>query len=85
MTQIEKIFRVKQEITQEFNNPTRQSIEATEDYAVKKVVESREIQTGDHNADGNRPEVVNVVYGTSGTPPAANTTPIGTLYIQYVN
>jgi len=29
------------------------------------------------------PEVVNVVYGT-GSPPAANTTPIGTLFIKYV-
>ena len=30
------------------------------------------------------PQVVNVVYGT-GSPPAAGTTPIGTLFIQYLS
>lgn len=29
-------------------------------------------------------QVINATYGTSATPPAANTTPIGSLYIQYV-
>jgi len=29
------------------------------------------------------PQVVNVVYGTSATPPVASTTTEGTLYIQY--
>jgi hypothetical protein len=28
-------------------------------------------------------KIVGIVYGTSATPPTANTTPIGTLYIQY--
>lgn len=29
-------------------------------------------------------EVVNVCYGTSSTPPAANTTTEGALYVQYI-
>lgn len=33
---------------------------------------------------GNNAEAVNVVFGTSATPPAANTVPQGTIYIQYV-
>lgn len=82
MVTVNKIFRI-QEPSQSFNIPQRQSSEATEDYSVKKVIESREIQTGDHNANGARPEVVNVCYGTSATPPTASTTPIGTIYIQY--
>ena len=36
----------------------------------------------DHNT-GTNPRIVNICYGTSETPPAANTTTIGTLYIQY--
>lgn len=39
------------------------------------------IVTADHGTATN-PEVVSVVYGT-GTPPTANTTPIGTLFIKY--
>jgi hypothetical protein len=39
------------------------------------------IVTADHGTATN-PEVVSVVYGT-GSPPAASTTPIGTLYVQY--
>jgi hypothetical protein len=37
----------------------------------------------DHSGTGTTQSVVNVVYGTSGTPPTANTTTIGTIYIQY--
>lgn len=37
---------------------------------------------GDHGTDSND-EVVNICYGTSATPPAANTTTEGALYIQY--
>lgn len=39
------------------------------------------IVTADHGTATN-PEVVAVVYGT-GTPPTANTTPIGTLFVKY--
>lgn len=39
------------------------------------------VVTADHGTATN-PEVVAVVYGT-GTPPTANTTPIGTLFIKY--
>ena len=38
--------------------------------------------TTDHGTATNS-EVVGICYGTSATPPTANTTPIGTLYIQY--
>lgn len=40
------------------------------------------IKVNDHDADGTRPQVVNVVYGT-GDPPTASTTPIGTLWVKY--
>ena len=36
------------------------------------------------NVDGSLPRAVNVLYGTSATPPDPNLSPIGTLYIQYV-
>jgi hypothetical protein len=36
----------------------------------------------DHNATGTVDEVVNISYGT-GSPAAANTTTIGSLYIKY--
>ena len=54
-----------------------------DDHAVRQVLQTKEGVTGDHNADGDRPELVNVVYGTDATPPTASTVPIGTLYIQY--
>jgi hypothetical protein len=38
--------------------------------------------TSDHGTATN-PEIVSVVYGTSDTPPDADDTPIGTLYIKY--
>jgi len=38
--------------------------------------------TGD-DTDGNAANVVNIVFGTSATPPTASTVPIGTIYIQY--
>jgi len=53
-----------------------------DDFPVRKSIATREIVTGDHNAEGTKPEIVNVVYGT-GSPPTASTTPIGTIYIQY--
>ena len=81
MGEVEKILGVVRPIEHTFSI-LKQSPEAVEDYAFKKVVLSKEIRTDDHNADGNRPEVVNVIYGT-GAPPAANTTPIGTIYVQY--
>lgn len=83
MGTVERIFKVNEPIVHNFQNPQRQSVEATEDYSVKKVVESREIVTGDHNSNGDRPEVVNVCYGTDATPPTASSVPIGTIYIQY--
>jgi hypothetical protein len=83
MTTIQQIFKIKEQPQTKFNN-LKQSTEEVSDYSIKKVVESKEIQTGNHNIDGNRPEVVNVCYGT-GSPPAANTTPIGTIYVQYVD
>ena len=38
----------------------------------------------DDHGTATNDEVVNVCYGTSATPPTANTTTIGTLYIQYI-
>jgi hypothetical protein len=38
--------------------------------------------TPDDHGTATNPEIVAVVYGT-GSPPAANTTPIGTLWIKY--
>ena len=81
MGQVEKIFKVVNPIEHSFT-VLRQSPEAVEDFSVKKVIQTKEGQTGDHNVDGSRPELVNVCYGT-GDPPVANTTPIGTIYIQY--
>ncbi len=40
------------------------------------------IVVGDHET-ASVDQVVNVCYGTSSTPPTANTTTEGTLYIQY--
>jgi len=40
------------------------------------------IVTADHGTATNA-EVVGICYGTSSTPPTANTTPIGTIYLQY--
>ena len=40
------------------------------------------VTPADHGTATN-PEIVAVVYGT-GTPPTANTTPIGTLWVKYV-
>lgn len=84
MGKIEQILKVKEPVIHTFV-PLRQSQEATEDYTVKKVVQSKEIVTGDHNSNGLRPEVVNVCYGTGATPPDATTVPIGTIYIQYTD
>jgi orotate phosphoribosyltransferase-like protein len=39
------------------------------------------VQPADHGTATN-PEIVAVVYGT-GSPPTANTTPIGTLWVKY--
>jgi hypothetical protein len=39
------------------------------------------LTTADHGT-ATDPEVVSVVYGT-GSPPAANTTPIGTIWVKY--
>ena len=38
--------------------------------------------TADHGT-GTDPEVVSVIYSTSTTPPAANTVPIGTIFVTY--
>jgi len=44
---------------------------------------NRTIVVGDHGTSST-PQVVNVVYGTDATPAfAANTTPIGTIYVCY--
>jgi hypothetical protein len=40
------------------------------------------IITADHGT-GTDPEVVNVIYSTSTTPPAANTVPVGTIFLTY--
>lgn len=56
-----------------------------DDFAVRKDVHSKTIVTDDHNADGEKPEVVNVIYGTADNPTiAASDTPIGTMYAQYI-
>lgn len=39
--------------------------------------------TIDDHVTPSTAQVVGIIYGTSETPPTANTTPIGTLYIQY--
>jgi hypothetical protein len=41
------------------------------------------VSIDDHSATPTTAKIVGIVYGTSATPPTANTTPIGTLYIQY--
>ena len=45
-------------------------------------IAANKVVTGDHGTAATD-EVVNVCYGTSTTPPAANTTTEGALYIQY--
>ena len=45
-------------------------------------IAANKVVTGDHGTAATD-EVVNVCYGTSATPPAANTTTEGALYIQY--
>ena len=42
------------------------------------------IVVGDHSTSGTTAQVINAVYGTSGTPPAASSVTIGTIYIQYI-
>lgn len=83
MSEVKKILGVKDTPVTEFISPERQSIEQTEDYAIKKSIKSKEIVTGDHNINGDIAEVVNVCYGTDATPPDAATVPNGTIYIQY--
>jgi len=39
-------------------------------------------KAADHST-GSNPRIVNICYGTSATPPAANTTTHGTIYVQY--
>jgi len=64
------------------SRPERQIPGNFEDHVVRKVVLSKEIVTDDHNADGDKPQVVNVCYGTSNTLDAS-TVPVGTLFITY--
>lgn len=80
---INKIFGIKEPVQHNFSI-LKQSAEAVEDFSVKKVILSKEIVTDDHNAVGTLPQVVNVIYHTDAAPPvAANTVPIGTIYVQY--
>ena len=53
-----------------------------DDFAVRKDVHSKTIVTDDHASDGDKPEVVNVCYGT-GTAPTASTTTEGTIFLKY--
>jgi len=49
---------------------------------IDNVVADKKILARDHGT-ATVPEVANIIYGT-GSPPAANTTPIGTLFIKYI-
>lgn len=82
MKTINSIFGIKTQPTNTLKTPERQSIEQTEDYAVKKSIKTKELVVDDHESTGAVPQVVNVIYGT-GAAPAANTVPIGTIYITY--
>lgn len=57
------------------------TISGTFDGAIDNESVDKSITARDHN-QGSTPEVVNVVMGT-GSPPAANTTPHGTLWVKY--
>jgi hypothetical protein len=86
MTTIKKIFGIKDTPIQKFVQPDRQSIEQTEDYAVKKVLQTREAYIGTLPTDNSTVDVAYVpmvLYNTDATPPAASNFPIGTIYIQY--
>jgi len=61
------------------DNNTIQNVPAA---AIKAGSLVAEMVASDHGAAGTD-QLVNVCYGTSATPPTANTTTIGTLYIQY--
>jgi hypothetical protein len=80
---IKKIFGLKETTQQSFSAPGRQDPGILEDHSVRKSILAKEIVTDDHNSNGSLPQVVNVTYGTSATPPTASTVPIGTIYIQY--
>ena len=49
---------------------------------IDNVADDKSIIARDHET-ATVAEVANIVYGT-GSPPTANTTPIGTLFIKYV-
>lgn len=88
MKDVKTIFGVKPIPIQKFVQPKRQSIEQTEDYAVKKVIHAKEVEIESLNlpSDNSTVDVAYVpmvLYNTDATPPAANTVPIGTIYIQY--
>lgn len=51
--------------------------------SVKDAILSEPVVMPSH-ALGNSVEAVNVIYGTSATPPPANTVPQGTIYFQYL-
>ncbi len=58
-------------------------------YALKTVVDTKATKTGDTIVVANHgtaatPQVVNVCYGTSTTPPSAGNATEGTLYIKYI-
>ena len=55
----------------------------TGDVIVGTNVELRGKLVATDHGTATTPQVVNVVYGTSATPPVASTTTEGTLYIQY--
>lgn len=49
---------------------------------IDNVVADKKIVARDHGTESVA-EAANIIYGT-GSPPAANTTPIGTIFIKYV-
>jgi len=49
---------------------------------IDNVVDNKSIIARDHGT-ATVAEVGNIIYGT-GSPPSANTTPIGTLFIKYI-
>lgn len=88
MKELNKIFGIKEKSQGELRTPERQSIEQTEDYAIKQVIKVRELEALSVNlpSDNSTADVAYVpmvLYNTDATPPAANTVPIGTIYIQY--
>jgi len=82
MGEIERIFKILKPVEHSFT-VLKQSPEAVEDFSIKKVVHTQEVTANADHAVADTAYIPNVLYNTDAVPPAANTVPIGTIYIQY--